>query len=107
MNSSARLRALVWVAAGLVCFLALALILFTIVPWITAMSPQEALARWPEGVRPEWRAVIVDHGQPKEWALGTASANPGAFAAACGMAALAGLGWFFCFRQARRASGRK
>jgi hypothetical protein len=48
-------------------------------PWTASLTVEEALLRYPGQVDQSWRAVQVEHGQVREWRLGTLRQNPRAY----------------------------
>ena len=45
-------------------------------PWLSAIPKLEAINLYHEKVMPTWNAVVVEHGEIKEWKFGTVNQNP-------------------------------
>jgi hypothetical protein len=86
-----------WFVTGMACFLLLACPAFMVLaPWTTAITVAEATERYPGQVDPTWHAVVVEHGRPHEWDLGTRGQNPLGFAACTAALALGAGGFAYC-----------
>ena len=93
-----------WVLACVICWAVGVYVFGNWAPWPSAMSREQAEAQWPGSINPSWRAVVNDHGRPKEWAAGTMADNPVEFGLWTAALAAAVAGFFFCGRQAQRAA---
>jgi hypothetical protein len=88
-----------WVLGLVLCIHVVLHAFVRVVQWPCAMPPDRAEAQWPGEIDPSWRAVVGDHGRPREWPLGTVADNPAGFAAWATALAAGGLGLRCCFRR--------
>jgi hypothetical protein len=70
----------IWLSVFQVIAIICALVAFYFwAPWFSSLSADEATAKFPGRVASSWRAVTVQHGNIREWRLGTPSQNPVGF----------------------------
>jgi hypothetical protein len=91
-----------WFVIGVTCFLVAALAFFAWAPWTTAITVEQASEQYPGQVDPNWRAVTVNHGHPREWPWGTVGDNPAGFAACSAVLGLGAAGFVYSFYRGRR-----
>ena len=91
-----------WLLAFVLCGSLVVHAFIRVVQWPFAMPPERAEAKWPGQIDQSWRAVVSDHGRPKEWPLGTVADNPAWFAAWAVALLACGTGVSICFGQLKR-----
>ena len=91
-----------WLLGIVLCYAGAVAAFGRVAPWPVAMSPDRAEVQWPGQIDPSWRAVVSDHGRPREWPYGTVADSPAGFAAwVAALLACAGGVWF-CHTRLKR-----
>jgi hypothetical protein len=91
-----------WLLGLVLCIWVVVQAFIRVAPWPFAMPLDRAEAEWPGQVDPSWRAVVRDHGRPREWPLGTVADNPAGFAGWATALVAGGAGVWYCFRRLKR-----